>query len=89
MIETRVTITNKLGLHARAAAKFVSTASAYECDVRVGRDGKMVDGKSIMGVMMLAASQGTELDLRFEGRQEQEAHDGLLALIADFFGEGE
>lgn len=89
MIETEVTIINKLGLHARAAAKFVSTASNYDCKVEVGRDGKMVDGKSIMGVMMLAASQGTSLKLRFDGRQEQEAHDGLLTLINDYFGEGE
>ncbi len=89
MIETEVTIINKLGLHARAAAKFVSTASAYDCKVELGRDGRMVDGKSIMGVMMLAASQGTTLRMRLDGPQEQEAHTGLLALINDYFGEGE
>ncbi len=89
MIETQVNIINKLGLHARAAAKFVSTASNYDCKVEVGRDGRMVDGKSIMGVMMLAASKGTTLDLRLHGPQEQDAHDALCALIDDFFGEGE
>ena len=88
MIECEVTIINKLGLHARAAAKFVSTATEYDCKVEVGRDGKMVDGKSIMGVMMLAASQGTTLQLRIDGRQEREAHEALLTLIDDYFGEG-
>lgn len=89
MIEARVEIINKLGLHARAAAKFVSTASGFACNVRVGRDGKLVDGKSIMSVMMLAASKGTELDLVTDGPEEQAAMDAMQALIADRFGEGE
>ena len=63
MLTEQITIINKLGLHARAAAKLVSTASAYASRVRIGREGQMVDGKSIMSVMMLAASQGTELIL--------------------------
>lgn len=89
MIETRVQIVNKLGLHARAAAKFVSTASGFACSVRVGRDGKLIDGKSIMSVMMLAASKGTELDLVTDGPEEQAAMDAIRNLIADRFGESE
>ena len=67
MLTEQITIINKLGLHARAAAKLVSTASAFSSRIRLGRNGNMVDGKSIMSVMMLAASQGTELTLEIEG----------------------
>jgi phosphocarrier protein len=85
-----ITIINKLGLHARAAAKFVGVAGKYPCQVRVGRTpASMVDGKSIMAVMMLAAGKGTQVHLSTEGEQEQEALDELQALINDFFGEGE
>ena len=85
-----MTIINKLGLHARAAAKFVGVAGKYPCQVRVGRTpASMVDGKSIMAVMMLAAGKGTQVHLSTEGEQEQEALDELQALINDFFGEGE
>ena len=67
MIQTQLTIINKLGLHARAAAKFVSCTAAYSSSVRAGRDGEMVDGKSIMSIMMLAAGQGTVLDIEVDG----------------------
>ena len=89
MIETNITIINKLGLHARAAAKLVSTCSAYGCAIRAGKDGKLVDAKSIMSVMMLAASKGTELNLQFDGSDERQAHDAVIALINDRFGEDE
>lgn len=85
-----ITIINKLGLHARAAAKFVGVAGKYPCSVRVGRTPEsMVDGKSIMAVMMLAAGKGTTIHLKTEGEQETEALDGLIALINNFFDEGE
>lgn len=85
-----VLIVNKLGLHARAAAKFVATAGRFPCQVRVGHSPEsMVDGKSIMAVMMLAAGQGTPLHLNAEGEQEREALDALIELINDRFGEGE
>ncbi|MGY0217262.1 HPr family phosphocarrier protein [Endozoicomonadaceae bacterium StTr2] len=89
MIQERITIINKLGLHARAAARFVSTASAFHSTIRVGRDNKMVDGKSIMSVMMLAASKGTELNFEIEGEDEQDAWQAMSGLINDYFGEGE
>lgn len=85
-----ITIINKLGLHARAAAKFVGVANRYPCEIRIGRCAdSLVDGKSIMAVMMLAASKGTTLHLRAEGEQEQEALSALIALIDDYFEEGE
>ena len=77
MIESKVTIVNKLGLHARAAAKFVGCASSFSSQIKAGTDGKMVDGKSIMSVMMLAAGKGTELDLHITGDDEQAAFDAL------------
>ncbi len=89
MLEQEITIPNKLGLHARAAAKLVKVASAYAAKVTLLKDGQEVNGKSIMGVMMLAASQGTTLRLRTSGPDEQAAMDALLALIADRFGEAE
>ena len=89
MIRETITIKNKLGLHARAAAKFVTTSSAFASRIDVGRDQNMVDGKSIMSVMMLAASQGTELTVEIEGHDEARALQALQALIDDFFGEGE
>ena len=85
-----ITIINKLGLHARAAAKFVSVAARFPCQVRVGRSSaSLVDGKSIMSVMMLAAGKGTSIHLHTEGEQEQEALQALQALINDYFEEGE
>ena len=85
-----ITIINKLGLHARAAAKFVGVASTYPCQVRIGRSAdSLVDGKSIMAVMMLAAGKGTTIHLKTEGEKEQEALDALVALINNYFDEGE
>lgn len=89
MIETTVTIINKLGLHARAASKLVNTASAFAAEIQVGKDGNMVDGKSIMSVMMLAASKGTDLQLQCDGPDEQLAADTITTLINNRFDEGE
>jgi phosphocarrier protein HPr len=89
VIETQVTIINKLGLHARAAAKFVSCAAAFSSTIHTGRDGKLVDGKSIMSVMMLAAGKGSVLDLRIEGRDEDAALAALQTLIENRFDEPE
>lgn len=89
MIRTEVEIVNKLGLHARAAAKFVKTAGGFACHIQVERMGQKVNGKSIMGVMMLAAAQGTSITLILEGEDEDAACEALVGLIADRFGEGE
>jgi phosphocarrier protein len=89
VIETQVKIVNKLGLHARAAAKFVSCASAFASTIQAGKNGQLIDGKSIMSVMMLAAGKGTILDLRIEGRDEEAALEALESLIANRFEEAE
>ncbi len=89
MIETQVTIINKLGLHARAAAKLVSCASAFSSKVHAGTDGKLVNGKSIMSVMMLAAAKGTVLDLKIEGSDEEAALEAISTLIDNRFDEPE
>lgn len=89
MIQTQVTIINKLGLHARAAAKFVGCAAAFSSSIQAGKDGQLVDGKSIMSVMMLAAGKGTVLDLKIDGSDEQAALDALIALIDNRFDENE
>ena len=89
MYTTEVRIVNKLGLHARAAAKLVSLASTFDSDIELEKDGKRVNAKSIMGVMMLAASQGSSLSLHIEGSDEREAGRQLLDLINGYFGEGE
>jgi phosphocarrier protein len=89
MTSSQVTISNKLGLHARAAAKLVGVASGYGADVTIEKDGQTVNGKSIMGVMMLAASRGTTLQLHVNGEGEEEAMDALTKLINDKFGEAE
>ena len=89
MKEAEVQIINRLGLHARAAAKFVSCTSAYSSKVRVGKDGNFVDGKSIMAVMMLAAGKGSVLDVEIEGQDEQDAMDALRELIENRFQEDE
>ena len=89
MQERSVTIVNKLGLHARAAAKLVTMASGYASDVDIAKEDQSVNGKSIMGVMMLAASKGTNLLIRTNGDDEQEAADQLEKLVADKFGEKE
>ena len=89
MIKTDTTITNKLGLHARASAKLTKLAGSYPCEVWMSRGERRVNAKSIMGVMMLAAGIGSVVTDETDGPQEQEAMDALLALIADKFGEGE
>ena len=89
MRKAKLTIINKLGLHARAASKFVSCASRFASSVNVTKDGQRVNGKSIMSVMMLAAGQGSILELELDGPDEGEALAALEALVADYFGEGE
>ena len=84
-----VEIINKLGLHARASAKFTQLAGTFQSEVWLERNGWRVNGKSIMGVMMLAAGIGTELVVETSGEQEQAAMDALIALFNDKFGEGE
>lgn len=89
MIEETTTIVNKLGLHARAAAKFVTQASRFESEINVKRNGQNVNGKSIMGVMMLAAAKGSDIKLIIDGDDETQAMQSLLELIANRFGEAE
>ena len=89
MIKKNTTISNKLGLHARASAKLTKLAGSYPCEVWMSRGERRVNAKSIMGVMMLAAGMGTEVTIETSGEKEQEAMAALLTLIADKFGEGE
>lgn len=87
MICRQLTIINKLGLHARAAAKLAATAGRFSCTIRVGRDGRLVDAKSVMSLMLLAAGQDTTLEFHFDGCDEDEACAALAALIAERFHE--
>lgn len=89
MIKTQVTIINQLGLHARASAKFVATASKFISQLKVSRGSQTVNGKSIMGIMMLAASKGSELTLEIDGEDELEMEKMIVALINNRFGEAE
>ena len=89
MIQHQITIINQLGLHARASAKLTKLAGSYPCQVFLTRGERRVNAKSIMGVMMLAAGLGSDIEVETDGEQEQEAMDALLALINDKFGEGE
>jgi phosphocarrier protein len=89
MKTTVTTIVNKLGLHARASAKFVTLASQFKSDVTLGRNGQHANGKSIMGIMMLAAGKGTQVELMVEGVDEDQALAALVELIANRFGEDE
>ncbi|CAN5424843.1 MAG: HPr family phosphocarrier protein [Burkholderiaceae bacterium] len=89
MIKTTTTISNKLGLHARASAKLTKLAGSFPCEVWMTRGERRVNAKSIMGVMMLAAGIGSEVVVETDGDREQDAMDALLALIHDKFGEGE
>lgn len=89
MVRRNVTVVNKLGLHARAAARFVTLASQFEAEILLARDNRQVNGKSIMGVMMLAAAQGTPLEIMASGRDEVEAVETLAALVQQRFGEME
>ncbi len=89
MIQQSTIIVNKLGLHARAAAKFVTQASMFNSDINLKKNGQNVNGKSIMGVMMLAAAKGSEVELIIDGDDEKKAMQSLLELIANRFGEAE
>ena len=89
MITKTITISNKLGLHARASAKLTKLAGSFPCEVWISKGERRVNAKSIMGVMMLAAGIGSEVELETDGEREQEAMDALLFLINDKFGEGE
>ena len=89
MLNQDALIINKLGLHARASAKLTQLASQYPCEVWMSRNGKRINAKSIMGVMMLAAAKGTTVSIETNGEREEDAMTALLALINDYFGEGE
>ena len=89
MSKATTTITNKLGLHARASAKLTKLAGSFPCEVWLSKGERRVNAKSIMGVMMLAAGIGSTVEIEANGEREQEAVDAVLALIADKFGEGE
>lgn len=89
MIQKELEIINKLGLHARASAKFTQLASKYKCEVWMSFNKRRVNAKSIMGVMMLAAGIGVTVDIETNGEREQEALDAIVALMNDKFGEGE
>ena len=89
MISTRITISNKLGLHARASAKLTQVASGFKSDVWLTRNGRRVNAKSIMGVMMLAAAQGSTLLIETEGTDEKQAMEAVVRLIAGRFDENE
>jgi len=89
MLRTEIEIINKLGMHARAAAKFVTLAQTFSADIRIEKNTQQINGKSIMGVMMLAASQGTLIELIIDGEDEQQASDYLIKLINNRFDEDE
>ncbi len=89
MLQQNALIINKLGLHARASAKLTQLASQFPCEVWLSRNDRRINAKSIMGVMMLAAAKGATITVETGGEQEQEAMIALLALINDYFGEGE
>ena len=89
MASSETTIVNKLGLHARASAKLTQAASAFKCDIWLTRNGRRVNAKSIMGVMMLAAGKGATVLVEAEGADADAALAAILKLIADRFGEGE
>jgi phosphocarrier protein HPr len=89
MIKQDIEIVNKLGLHARASSKLTQTASQFTSEVWIEKNGRKVNAKSIMGVMMLAAAMGSSITLEANGTDEQAAMDALKTLINDYFGEGE
>lgn len=89
MVKQEVEIINKLGLHARASSKFTQTANAFASEVWVTKNAKKINGKSIMGLMMLAAAQGSVIEIECSGEDEDAALAALLALVNDYFGEGE
>ena len=87
-VERSVRVVNAAGLHARPAAQLVQTASLFVCEVQVGKEGLYVNAKSIMGVLLLAAEEGSELRIRCEGEDAEEAANEIVALVARGFGEG-
>ena len=89
MIKAVLKINNKLGFHARASAKLTKLASSFSSEIHLSRNGRRVNAKSIMGVMMLAAGLGTEIELEVEGPDESQAAEAITALVKDKFGEGE
>jgi phosphocarrier protein len=89
MLKISTTINNKLGLHARASAKLTKLAGAFACDVHMSRNGRRINAKSIMGVMMLAAGIGSEVEIEADGADEALAIAAIVALIDDRFGEGQ
>ncbi|MCC6377975.1 MAG: HPr family phosphocarrier protein [Burkholderiales bacterium] len=89
MPQRELEIVNKLGLHARASAKLTQLASRFQSDVHLARNGRRVNAKSIMGVMMLAAGKGAKVTLETSGPDEDEAMNALCSLVADYFGEGQ
>lgn len=89
MQQREVEIINKLGLHARASAKLTQLASRYQSDVQMSRNGRKVNAKSIMGVMMLAAGKGSRVTIEIEGPDENDAMEAIVTLIGDYFGEGQ
>ena len=89
MLRQEIEIVNRLGLHARASAKLTQLAGSYASEVWMSRAGRRVNAKSIMGVMMLAAAKGTNIEFEIDGPDEQAAMDAIVALISDKFGEGE
>jgi len=89
MQQREVEIINKLGLHARASAKLTQLAARYQSDVQMSRNGRKVNAKSIMGVMMLAAGKGSKVVIETEGPDEGDAMEAIVALIGDYFGEGQ
>ena len=89
MQQREVEIINKLGLHARASAKLTQLCAKYQSDVQMSRNGRKVNAKSIMGVMMLAAGKGAKVKIEIDGADENAAMDAIVALIGDYFGEGQ
>jgi phosphocarrier protein len=89
MLKATVTINNKLGLHARASAKLTKLAGSFACEVHMSRNGRRINAKSIMGVMMLAAGLGSEVEIETDGSDEEHALQAIVALIADRFGESQ
>ena len=87
MIARDVTVVNQLGMHARAAARFVHLAARFQSQIRVARDGRVMDGKSIMGILLLAAAQGTTVTISADGGDERDAVEALATLVATGFGE--
>jgi phosphocarrier protein HPr len=87
MVSRTVTVVNRLGMHARAAAKFVHLAAKYQARVQVAREARVMDGKSIMGILLLAAARGTAITISADGADERDAIEALAALVASGFGE--